>query len=241
MIKHLVILFLLILTACQKSAVNDLQEAQLCLDHSAAADAMNCVAKIASDTSENAYKLKCSAVFISEGFNTPASFTGILDQLTSPTNSHGCVGDCSSTLAAMNIFKFSSGDNTQAANRQKNNDTAAEAFSYCSSSGVKIYTQISSLFKLGTMLAMVTPSVVAGGSSSTADLQAAVSSLPSADVGNVVITAYQQTCTSLSSSASDSMKQYCSELGTAFSAGATATSIGDCLKGRLADPSYVCP
>lgn len=240
--KKLIFLIpLLLLMSCQKSDINDLQEAQLCLDQSPPSNAKNCVAKIASDTSENGYKLKCAAVFISEGFNTPASFTSALDQIKSPTNSHGCTGDCSSSLAVMNSFRFSSGDNTQASNRQKNNATADEAFSYCTSSGVKIYSQISSLFKLGTMLAMVTPAVIAGGTPTVAQLQAAVASMTPADVGAVVTTTYQTSCLNLSSSASDSTKQYCTELGTAINSSADTTAIGNCLMARLANPAATCP
>ncbi|MFZ3230387.1 MAG: hypothetical protein WA160_09290 [Pseudobdellovibrio sp.] len=226
--------------SCQKSSINDLQDAQLCLDKSVPASAKQCVEKIASDTSENGYKLKCAAVFISEGFNSPASFTSALDQIKSPTSSHGCTGSCSSTLAVMNSFNFSSGDNTQASNRLKNNNTAAEAFSYCSLSGVKIYEQISSLFKLGTMLTMLTPAVTAGGVPTVAQLQAAVSSLPPADVGAIVMTTYQSTCLNLTG-ASDSTKQYCAELGTAVAGGTTETAIGTCLIAKLNNPSATCP
>lgn len=237
----IVFLFSILFISCQKSNVNDLQEAQLCLDRSTPATAKQCVEKIAADVSENGYKLKCAAVFISEGFNSPASFADALDQIKSPTSGHGCVSDCSSTLAVMNSFNFSSGDNTQASNRAKNNATADEAFNYCTLSGVKIYTLISSLFKLGTMVSMLTPSVIAGGQSTVADLENAINSLTPADVGGVVAIAYQSTCQNLPTTASDSTKQYCSEMGSAYNSGTTNTDIGTCLINKLKDPTATCP
>lgn len=230
----------LFLIACQKSTTSDLQEAQLCLDKATASQAQACVAKISSDTSENGFKLKCAAIFISEGFTSPTSFTSALDQINTPANSHGCTGDCSSTLAVLNSFNFSSGDNTQVANRNRNLATATSAFTNCSLSGVKIYAQISSLFKLGTMLLMVTPAVTSGGTATVAQLQTAVNSMTPSEVGSVVTTTYQSTCTNQTNQ-SDATKKYCTELATAFNSGATATDIGSCLIKKLNNPSATCP
>lgn len=222
--KIILISFLtLTMFSCKKTTeVNDLQEAQLCLNTAAATDAKNCVAKIASLTSENAYKLRCAAVFISEGFGSPTSFISALDQIK-----NGGTGGYSGSIAAMGTLNFGS-DSTATA-------SANEAFDICSLSGVGVYSQISSIFKLGTNLC-----VLAGGATDPASLAAQASSLDSATVGAIVQTTYASACSDLTT-ASDSTKQYCSELSTALAAGATPTAIGACLKFKLANPNLACP
>jgi hypothetical protein len=233
--------FLIITSAlfsCAKSDKNDLKEAQLCLNSSAPADARSCITKIASINTAQANKLRCAAVFISEGFNTPASFTTALDQINGGTT--GCAGGCSSTVNVINSFNFHNGDVTDPAVRTRNADVSVEAFNYCSQSETNIYTQISSMFRLGTLAANLAYAAN-GAATPTADqIKAQLTNLDAAEVGNIVITTYNTSCQN-TANASDSTKKYCAELETAVNSGATATAIGNCLKGKLADPNYVCP
>ena len=125
------IIISLLITAffsCQKSATENLKDAQLCLNSSAPAEARGCLSKIEADTSALANKLRCSAIFISEGFNTPASFISALDKLNAPGT---CGAGCSSTVNAVTALSFKSGNNfgvSGAVNRQHNLDVSAEAY-----------------------------------------------------------------------------------------------------------------
>ncbi len=216
--------------SCQKSGNNDLQEAQLCLNTATAAEAQNCVAKIASNTSEKAYKLRCAAVFIANNFGSPTSFVTALDQIKNGANAPGCTGgECSGTLVAMSSLNFGT---TPAATT-----AATQAFTECSASGVGIYTQISSLFKIGTLLAST------AGGTTPANLASALPALAGASpavVGEIVQTTYASTCTNLDK-ASDSTKKYCSELATALANGQTTTEIGACLLNKMNNPAYSNP
>ncbi len=228
------IIFLSLLTltiySCQKSDNNDLQEAQLCLNTATAASAQSCVTKIASNTSENAYKLRCSATFIANNFGSPTSFVTALDQIKNGSNAPGCVGGaCSGTLVAMSSLNFGT---TAAAN-----DAAVQAFADCSASGVGIYTQISSIFKIGTLLA------VAGSGTSPAALAAALAGLAvsnPAAVGEIVQTTYASSCQNLDK-ASDSTKQYCAQLSVALANGQSNADIGSCLLNKMNNPAYTFP
>ncbi len=221
------ILFLFLTSAvvsCTKSDTNDLQDAQLCLNTAPASEAMNCVSKISGNTTENAYKLRCSAVFIANGFGTPSSFIDALDQINNGGNS-----SYSGSLSAMSTLNFGTS--------QSDLDEATLAFNECTSSGVGIYSQISSIFKIGTLLAKT------AGSIDINNLESAAASLAGADaavVGEVVQTTYSTACAD-TENASDSTKQYCAELSTALSGGATSQEIGECLLGKMADPGFVCP
>lgn len=220
--------------SCQKSNTNDLQIAQICLNAASAGSALSCVNKISGDTSENAFKLRCAAYFISEGFGAMSSFAPALDQINGSTT--GCSGTCSPTLAAMTTLSFRSGNVSLQTVKDANNLKAATTFEQCSQSGVKIYSEISSIFRIGTLTAMI-----AGVSNPSAtQLEAALPSLPSATLGAVVLTAYQTSCTNLDG-ASDSAKKYCSELNSAIGTKTDPTLIGDCMKIKLDNPAALCP
>lgn len=230
---------LLILSSCQKSEVNDLQEAQSCLNTAPAASARSCVDKIANDTSPAANSLKCSAIFISEGYGTAASF---VDAIESINGTSGCTSGCSSTVNALNALSFKSGDVAGDANaRTKNNQTAAEAFDVCSKANVKFYTQISSLFKIGTEVSMLAYAAGIGGTQPTEDeIKAQISQMDAEPLGQLVTTTYNSACQD-TTNASDATKKYCDELQTAIAGYTTNTQIGNCLKIKLEDPNGVCP
>ncbi len=230
-----VILFSLLtatLISCQKSDTNDLQDAQLCLNTAPASEAMNCVSKISDNTTENAYKLRCSAVFIANGFGSPASFITALDQIQNGSNNAGCAGNCSGSLAAMTSLNFgSTGGPTGAAMTAANT-----AFSECNNSGVGIYSQISSLFKIGTLL------TTTAGSTNITNIESAAAALAGASaevVGEVIQATYTSACTDVTN-ASESTKQFCTEASTAISGGATPIKIGQCFTKKMADPTFDC-
>lgn len=223
-----VFLTLAVFQSCQKSDTSNLQEAQFCLNKASAANARNCVTSIASNVTPYADSLRCSAIFISENFSTPAQFISAIDTL----NGTGCGGTCSSTLNALTTFNFSGG-----ASNAANTATANEAFTVCTKSGVKFYAQISSMFKLGTLA-----KIASGLSNPTAsDIETAIGTLDAATLGDLVVATSAAVCTD-TTNASEETKKYCAELALAKTGGATAASIGACLKAKLADPTLtVCP
>lgn len=225
--------------SCQPSSKEDLKDAQLCLNSSAPADARGCLNKISSDTSAAAYKLRCSAVFISEGFNTPATFSDALDKLKNPGT---CTGGCSSTVGAINALNFHAGANlgSEATARARNLTVSSEAFSYCSQSQTGIYLQISSLFRLGTIVAMAAYQANGSGTPTDDQIKAQISGLDSATLGSIVNLTYSSSCQNLTTT-SDSTKAYCTELGKAVSSGTTDVAVGNCLKIKLQNPASACP
>lgn len=210
-------------SSCQKTQTDELQNAQLCLNTAAPSAAQACVAKIASNTTAYASSLRCSAIFISEGYNTPSSFLNAIEAINSPET---CTGTCSSTVNALTTFHFST------------DLLAAQAFTECGASGVKFYTQLSSLFKIGTAAFVILGSP---GTTPTADdIAGAIATIPDATMGEIVINTYASVCTDLTS-ASDATKSYCAELKVAIEAPtATTAGIGACLKAKLANPVPAC-
>lgn len=232
-------LLLASLYSCQKSKVGDLQEAQLCLNTATPATARSCVSKIADNVTPLAYSLRCSAIFLEQGFSSPASFINALNSINSSGN---CTGGCSSTVNALNAFNFTSAGVSTPTQRAANNAAAAEAFSACSQSDATIYTQISSLFKIGTLAAMAAYTTSSGAAFTQDNLETAISTLTPSDIGAIANVTYSNACSNIEN-APDSTKIFCNELKTAVtSPGSTSeAAIGACLLNKLTNPAYVCP
>lgn len=234
-----------LLFSCEESSTSDLQDVQLCLNKAEQGAASACVQKIAGDTSPLAYSLRCSAIFIDQGFGDAASFVDALDSINGGT---GCSGTCSSTVAALTSLSFASGDLSDSNVRNANNAAAEAAFANCSKADAKIYTQIASLFQLGTLTTMAAATLGGGvgsgpgGSFTDSDIQAALTdpAVTPAVVGTIVTITYENTCAN-TEDASDSTKEYCAQLQTAIAGGATPADIGSCLLNTLKTPGYVCP
>lgn len=223
------------LFSCQESDTSKLQDAQLCLNSATASSALGCVDKIADDSSPIAYSLRCSAIFISQGFGSAANFVDALKSINDPANCSGC----SSTVNVLNSFKFTAYGTSNSTERDANNAAAALAFTQCSQADAKIYTQIASLFKLGTLASMLAYQNV-GSTYTQDDLAAQIQNLTPSDVGAIVTVTYSTACQNLDK-ASDETKTYCNQLKTAIDGGSTETEIGQCLMEKLQNPSYSGP
>ncbi|MGZ3691028.1 MAG: hypothetical protein ACXVAX_05980 [Pseudobdellovibrio sp.] len=227
--------------SCSKSETNDLHDAQLCLNSATPGSAMNCVSKIAGDTSPLAYSLRCSAIFITQGFGDASAFVDALSNINGGSN--GCGGGCSSTVATLQALKFDAAGIANVTDWDANNAAAAEAFAQCSKADAKIYTQIASLFQLGTLTSMMAYSMGVSGTLTETDLKNAIVSgtIDATVVGGIVTVTYENTCTGDLSKASDTTKSYCDQLTAAENAGATPQQIGACLLKKLSDPNATCP
>lgn len=211
-------LTLITFQSCQKSDTNNLQQAQMCLNKAAASEAKACVTGISSNTSSYASSLKCAAIFISEGFGAASSFTTAIDSLNSAS---GCGGGCSSTVSAISSLKFHSSGG--AIPNSTDVATAAEAFTVCNASNVKFYSQISSLFNMGTLTASF-----AVANPTETDIKNALGSISPATLGNLVLSTSASVCTDIAN-ASDSTKKYCADLASAINGSTDPAIVGACL------------
>ncbi len=232
----LAVLMTTALYSCKESDTSKLQDSQLCLNTATNATAMACVENISGDLSPIAYSLRCSAIFISQGFGSAVNFVDALKSINEPAN---CTG-CSPTVNALNSFKFTSAGVSSSIDRDANNAAAASAFTQCSQADAKIYTQIASLFRLGTLTSMLAYSISLGAPYTQDDLVAQIQNLTPADVGAIVTVTYSATCQNLEN-ASDATKTYCAQLKTALDGGSNEIEIGQCLMKKLEDPSYTGP
>ena len=217
-------LAILALPSCQKSETNNLQDAQLCLNTATQDTARDCLTSIESDKTAFADSLRCSAIFIAEGFGSPADLYKALEGM-SPTNS-------GSTIDALVTFSFSKLGTDSIEKRNANKATAIDAFKVCSQSNVKFYTQISSLFKIGTLAAMDV--ITANQAVNSGTIKNIIANFDPATLGEIVTTSHASVCSGDMTDAPDSTVSYCSELSAALANHTTPEAIGICLRTILA-------
>lgn len=202
----------LFLINCAQKDADKLASAQACVDKSTAATAGACLEKISGLSSQQSYAIRCSVMFIQEGFDDPTRYISAFEQLNQN-------GSGNSSLGLMGVMAFKSA--STAAQNQANADTA---LSYCQQAGSKGYIMLAAAAQLGTtiakygnlatysqadLLAVITnPSVT-----DTADFQTAV--------GATAVIAYQSNCTGTNTS----NQQLCSTFQSAVtSAGGTSNT-----------------
>lgn len=214
------------LTACEKeSEMDTIKDAQMCLNKAAPSGAQACVSKLASNTSPQANQLKCAAYFIQENLGSPTALIEALDQ-----SNASCTGCSSGSMGVISNLSFASGVATSDA-----------AFDVCSTSGVAIYTQLSSLVQIATLAKSI------NGAAATPDqYAAAVDQIPSTVLGELVQTTYSSSCSSSSNDSDNdsALNEFCGELGSALASASTA-DVGECLKykigARATNPGNGCP
>lgn len=128
--KLIVICLALFVFSCKKSSVEDLKDAQYCLNTATASNARNCLSKITSDMSPQAYELRCAAEFIAENKDISSLLTAL-----------NSVQGASQTAVAIQSLKFSSVT------------VSNNAFNYCNYSGIEVYAQLGSIFNISTIAA----------------------------------------------------------------------------------------
>lgn len=221
-------------TSCQKGELDEIREAQRCLNRSAPSEAAACTNGLRSKSSSEASKLVCASIYIADGFGTIAGLAEAIEQMTNTSGS--CGGSCSPTLSAVTTLKFSGA--TGAAKEAK----VSDAISYCGNSGVAAYTTVTTMFTIGTLMSIANDSL--SGASSAVDLENAIASGAVSPVllGTAVIASYSSACSD-PENISESNVEFCQEMGVAISqTDGSATAVGNCLKHKLQNPSATtCP
>ena len=229
-----------VIMSCQKNETDLLSEAQSCLNDSPSSEARNCVSKISSIETPAAYKLRCAAIYIHEGFGSAASLINGLNDMNNPSGGGGCSGSCSPTFAVISNFNFHSGSNNDLTYESRNIATANEAVATCALTESKAYIQVSSLFKIGTLAKMSASSLLPPGlEPSPAQIQSALIGLDPVEIGELATSTYSLACANNSNPA-DSAKKYCDELSKSISNGATLSDIGSYLLCKINDENDDC-
>lgn len=219
----------LFLTSCEEAEEDLLKEAQLCLNKASAAGALDCVSKIASNTTTTAYGLRCTAAFISQNKADADQILEALKKLSGPTTD--CGGGCSPIIPTIKAFNFS------------DRASANYAFDNCIKSGAKTYAQLASIIKFGTIIyerAKVIQNPPNEDNLKTV-LTTTVDNTDKTDIGGVISAVYGIVCSDPVDKQSESIKPFCAEVKFAIDSGANDLAMGSCFVKRLDVPGAACP
>lgn len=208
----------LLFVSCNKNSDSDkLSEAQACLDQATASTASQCMDKVAGLDSAGAYLIRCSAMFIADGFDDTTRLTSAFNNMSN-TGSNASAVDGS--LQVMSALAFINGGSPSA-----NQTNANLALSYCEKSGSKGLILLSGISSMATnMLALAS----CGTDISCALSNAQSNPVTQAAVGAAAIAAYTANCTG----SEKSNQQFCNQFSDAVTAAggtSNATSVGSAL------------
>jgi hypothetical protein len=203
--------FLFLITACNKNSESDkLSEAQDCLDKATSSTVSQCMEKVSGIESAGAYLIRCSALFIADGFDDPTRLTSAFNNMT---NTGTGTSGTDASLQVMGALAFKNGSSATV-----NQTNANLALNYCEKSGSKGLILLSGIASMATnMLALA---------SCGTDINCALSNAQSntttqAAVGAAAIAAYTANCTA----GQTSNQQFCNQFSSAVtSAGGTSNS-----------------
>lgn len=182
---------LTIFSSCQSANTSEaaLISAQSCLDKlplAESANALSCVSSLNEIDTPQSSMLKCSALFIKQGFSNPEKLTQIAEQMKdSGSNTNN------STFVVIGLLSFTGSD------RQSESLSAVD---HCSKSGSKGMTMLASLSSLATSAGQYSSIVDKcytnqdDPAACAAEVRDGVCAADSAALGQIAITTYQTSC-----------------------------------------------
>lgn len=223
-IGSLLTLSLSLFLSCQGTSreESEVVSAQSCLDKlklSQSSEALNCVSKLSDIDTPQANMLKCSALFIKQGFSDPNRLSQVAEQLTL-SGAQGSNG----TAAVIGLMAFT-GAEAQS--------EAESAMTYCQKSGSKGMTLLASLTGVATALSAIGDIInqCTGNNINIDDcaneVKDNICTSNSADLGAIALVTYSTSCTGVEL-ANPMCEAY--KIATNNGQNQNPTQIGDTLK-----------
>ncbi len=198
--------FALLLAACGgPKEIDQIAEAQNCLNTADPADAPACVSKVDGLESQSAYLIRCVGKFAKEGFNSPTKIAAALTNLSGGSGASGST----QMMAALSF--------TAETSASLNASSAQEALALCTQAKSKGLILLSGLSSTATTLASLgglDPSTMTGAQLQT--LMGTLASDPNATtaVGSAVISIYESNCSGTQETTGSFCEQFESAVGT---------------------------
>lgn len=219
------------LSGCQETEQDKIADAQSCLDESSSSTAQACVDMVSGIESKGAYLIRCSAMFIREGFMDASRLSDAMDAIENDGGANG-------STAMMTVLSFRNLGVTPA----ENEAAANLAVSYCDQAGSK------GLLMLASISAIATTSAALAGTTnpSQAQIDAALTAISSgaqpaqaAAVGSAAEAAYEANC----AGDGGSFGQFCDQFQSVVDAmppGYTSEDLGEKLAQCYTAPTPDC-
>lgn len=209
------------LSACQETDQDRVADAQSCLDSSSSGTAAQCVSMVDGIYSKGAYLIRCSGMFIQEGFMDASRLESAMDAIENDGGSGG-------STAMMSVLSFRNFGPTTAENQ-----TAANlAVEYCNKAGSKGLVMLASISSIATTAA----DIASDTTPSQAQIQAALgaiaagpTSAPAAvAAGGAALAAYNANCAGDGGSFGQFCEQFESAIGGSTDPGTVGVQLAQC-------------
>ena len=209
---------------CESSEDDKIHQAQACLDRASdATSASECSSMVNGISGPRAGVIRCSAIFISEGFTTRSNkFINAFNALKNPD------GSADKTVNMMQHLRFES------ASASTNADLVVR---YCAETGIEGMIMFASMARMATLLNEAAKIESGTGTPTLPQLQAAVDNLTNQQTGEIALTVADTYC----KDASTNNAEFCGQFNAATQDTSLTTEQIGCLLKKQFEPSIVCP
>lgn len=202
------------LSACQETDQDRVADAQSCLDTSSSTTAGQCISMVDGIYSKGAYLIRCSGLFIQEGFMDASRLESAMDAI----EGGGGSSDSQAMMAVLSFRNFGSAS--------ANSQAAQNAVNYCNKAGSKGLVMLASVTSIATTSAAIlnntNPDQTDISNGLNAIVTAGAGSPEAQAVGNAAIAAYDANC----AGDGGSFGQFCDQFESAMSGLSNPGDIG---------------
>lgn len=174
------------LSACKETDQDRVADAQNCLDGATSATAAQCVSMVDGINTKGAYLIRCSGLFIQEGFMDANRLSSAMDAIENN-------GGSSNSQTMMSVLSFRNFGSPAA-----NDQAAQNAVNYCNKAGSKGLVMLASVTSIATTAAALAGTTTPSQGDINQGLNDIVAAGPSSSqaqaVGSAAIAAYNANC-----------------------------------------------
>lgn len=203
---------------CSKKEVDNIGDAQACLDQATPATAGECMAKVDGINSPQAALIRCVGLYIQQGLGSPATLATMVNNFTGTSGGSAT----SNTTQVLSVLAFTAG-----ANETENWTMAQTARGHCEQSGSSGLLLLATASYMANLAIHVSAQTM--GCSGTNDIAQGLNCLKNTTdntvkeaLGTAIVAAYNSSCTSTGDSSSAD-NTFCTQFQAAVAAsGGTA-------------------
>lgn len=202
------LIFVAFIAGCESKEDVAIAKAEKCLNTATSTTAMDCVSGLSSYTNEKAYLLRCSALYLKNGFTG----TRLLEAFKNLKNSGGTdpMAIVMSTLAFSTIAE------------------ANEAGTYCSMSGSVSLERLSDMTKMATIIP-ITMGIIPSSGLTEGQMLTAIQNMRDGIQGGTLTADQLAALPGLATTISESASNYCYE-GSSYSSNVVCTNLNTAIQ-----------
>lgn len=202
------LVFAAFLTGCESKEDVTIAKAEKCLNTASSSTAMSCVSELSSYTSEKAYLLRCTAIYVKNGFTG----TRLLEAFKNLKNT----GGNDPMAIVMSVLAFSS------------IAEAEEAGSYCAASGSISMERLANMTKIATTVP-ITMGIIPSNGLTESQMLTAIQNMRDGIQGGTLNAGQLAALPGLATTITEAAADYCYE-GSAYEANVVCVNLNSAIQ-----------